>query len=104
MEIEFLHKRFTEKDPQLLMDHIRRMGSGEAPFFPTTLSLVYDKLIGGGFAECTPLSPGLGSHAGGRSLLGPPVPPLPVSTSTSDITPPSINDPIASSSSPQAPQ
>ena len=44
MEIEFLHQKFTEKDPKLLMDHIQRMASGEAPFFATTLGVVYDKL------------------------------------------------------------
>jgi len=44
MEIQFLHETFTEKDPKLLIDHIQRMVSGEAPFFPTTLSLVYDRL------------------------------------------------------------
>ena len=44
MEIQFLHETFLGKDPKLLVDHIRRMGSGEAPLFSTTLSLVYDKL------------------------------------------------------------
>jgi len=44
MEIQFLHETFTEKDPKLLIDHIQRMVSGEAPFFPVTLSLVYDRL------------------------------------------------------------
>jgi hypothetical protein len=53
MEVQFLHERFTEKDPKLLVDHIRRMASGEAPFFPTTLSLVYGKLVEKAFPKLT---------------------------------------------------
>jgi hypothetical protein len=45
MEIEFFHERFADKDPKLLIDHIERMASGGTLFFPTTLSLVYDKLF-----------------------------------------------------------
>lgn len=45
MELEFLHKNFTEKNPKQLIEHIQRMASGEAPFFSATLGLVYDKLI-----------------------------------------------------------
>ena len=45
MEIQFLHENFTEKDPKLLMDHIKKMAAREAPFFGTTLSLVFDKLV-----------------------------------------------------------
>ena len=45
MEIQFLHETFAGKEPKLLMDHIRRMGTGEAPFFSTTLSLVFDRLV-----------------------------------------------------------
>ena len=45
MEIEFIHNNFTEKNPKLLMEHIWRMASGEALFFSTTLSLVYDGLL-----------------------------------------------------------
>ena len=45
MEIEFFYKNFTEQNPELLMDHIRRMASGEASFISTTLSLIYDKLV-----------------------------------------------------------
>lgn len=33
MEIQFLHERFTEKDPKLLIDHIQQMASGEHPTF-----------------------------------------------------------------------
>ena len=46
MEIEVLYQNFIKKDPKLLMDYIRNVASGEAVFFPTTLSLVYDRLIG----------------------------------------------------------
>ena len=45
MEIEFLNSNLTEKNPKLLTEHIQRMTSGGAPFFPATLSLVYDKLV-----------------------------------------------------------
>ena len=45
MEMEFLHRNFTWKDPKPLMEHIQRMASRETPFFSKTLSLVYDKLI-----------------------------------------------------------
>ena len=50
MEIESLHKSFTEKDPELLMEHIQRMAYGETPLFATTLSFVYDKLVEKAFA------------------------------------------------------
>ena len=56
MEIEFLHRSFTEKDPKLLMEHIQRMASGEAPFFSKTLSLVYDKLVE--YASTRPVTSG----------------------------------------------
>ena len=45
MEIGIFLDNFTEEDPELLMDHVQRMSSGEAPFFPTTLSLLYGKLV-----------------------------------------------------------
>ena len=45
MEIQFLHENFAGKDPKLLANHIRRLGSGGAQLFPTTLSLVFDMLI-----------------------------------------------------------
>ena len=57
MEIEFLHGNFTEKNPKLLMEHIQRMASGEAPFFSTTLSLVYDKLVERVFTQPVVSSP-----------------------------------------------
>ena len=58
MEIQFLHETFTGKGP--LMNHIRRMGSGEAPLFSTTLSLVYDKLVEKTVARSVPSGSGLG--------------------------------------------
>ena len=45
MEIQFLHERATEEDPKLMINCIQKMVSGETPFLPTTLSLVYDKLV-----------------------------------------------------------
>jgi len=71
MEIQFLHESFTEKDPKLLMGHIRRMGSGEAPFFATTLSLVYDKLIERAFAQPAPSCSGLGKSTEVQSITDP---------------------------------
>ena len=56
MEIEFLHRSFTEKSPKPLMEHIQRMASGEAPFFSKTLSLVYDKLVE--YAPARPVTSG----------------------------------------------
>ena len=44
--VQLLYDCPSKDHPQLLTDHIQRMASGEAPFFPTTLSLVYDKLVG----------------------------------------------------------
>ena len=60
MEIEFLHRNLTGKDPKLLMEHIQRMASGEAPFFSKTLSLVYDKLVGCAFTRPIISDPDLG--------------------------------------------
>jgi hypothetical protein len=87
MEIQFLHERFTEKDPKFLMDHIRRMGSGEAPFFPTTLSLVYGRLVEKAFPKRTSFGFDLGYLTGGQ---GPtiPTPILQASTSTSSVASP----------------
>lgn len=45
MEIQLLHKSFTEKNPKELVEHIQNMAFGDAPFFSTTLGLVYDKLV-----------------------------------------------------------
>ena len=61
MEIQFLHEKFTEKDPRLLIGHIQRMASGEAPFFATTLGLVYEKLVEKAFSRPVPSGSGLGN-------------------------------------------
>jgi DNA-directed RNA polymerase subunit RPC12/RpoP len=60
IEIQFLHESFPGKGPKLLVDHIRRMGSGEAPLFATTLSLVYEKLFEKTVARTISSGSGLG--------------------------------------------
>jgi len=45
---------FIGKDSKSFTDHIQRMASGEAPFFSTTLSLVYDGVIEKLFTKCDP--------------------------------------------------
>ena len=77
MEIQFLHENFTEKDFKSLMDHVQRMASGEAPFFATTLSLVYGGLVKKAFSKQTPFGSGLGGQSAAT-----PTPPLEASTST----------------------
>lgn len=69
MEIEFLHRNFTEKNPKLLMEHIQKMASGQAPFFPTTLSSIYDKLVEK--ALTTGFVPGNPTEAGNQSIAEP---------------------------------
>ena len=71
MEIQFLYGNFTQKDSTLLMEHIQRMASGEAPFFATTLSLVYDKLVEKAFAQPAPSGSGLGKSAEVQSVADP---------------------------------
>ena len=66
MEIQFLHKNLTEKDPKLLMDHIKKMASREAPFFATTLSLVFDKLVEKTSPRPVPTGFGFGKSSGTR--------------------------------------
>ena len=58
VEVEFLHKSFPGKDPKLLTDHMRRVASGEASFFPNILSLVYDMLIEKSFPNDAPSDSG----------------------------------------------
>ena len=84
MEIQFLHDNFTERDFRLLMEHIRRMASGEAQFFATTLSLVYDKLVGKALAQPFHSGFGLGKSAEVESPAGH-FPPLQPSTSIPSI-------------------
>lgn len=45
VEVEFLQQIPTEWHSKLLMDHIQKMESGEAPFLPMTLSLIYSTLV-----------------------------------------------------------
>ena len=80
MEIQFLHGNLTERDSKLLMDHIQRMASGEAPFFATTLSLVYDKLVENAFSKHTSPGSGLGSQN-----VATPTPPLQTSISNPSV-------------------
>ena len=71
MEIEFLTSNFTEKNPKPLMKHIQRMASVGAPFFSTTLSLIYDKLVEKVFPQT--IAPGSGIRqspgTGGHSVM-----------------------------------
>ncbi|KAF9643676.1 hypothetical protein BDM02DRAFT_1372944 [Thelephora ganbajun] len=81
------------------MDHIHRMASGVTPFFPTTLSLVYDKLVEKSLTK--PISFGLGFDGctGDQSPIDP-TPPLQASGSTPAIdSPPTINSAACSSNS-----
>ena len=108
MEIQSLHESFTEKDPKMLMEHIQRMAYGEVPFFVTTLSLVYDKLVEKAFARPTPSGSGLGRSAEVQSVADPSIASIP-STSTSSDAPSSVPqapapdpepEPVPSSTSP----
>ena len=94
MEIQFIRER--EMDHQLLIDHIRRMASGGAPFFPTTLSLVYDKLVEKALTERTFFDRFLEVARGAR------VSPAPRASTSSSIASPSIIGCAASSSNLQA--
>jgi hypothetical protein len=100
MEIEFLHEKIPMNDPKLLMEHIQRMASGEAPFFATTLSLVHDKLIEKAFAKPVPSGSGLGKSAEVQSVADPRSP-LQASTSVPSVPIPTSSE--ATSSSSQAP-
>ena len=97
LEIQFFHERVTEKDPKRLIDRIQRMACGETPFFPTALSLVFDKLVEKAFEKRTPVGPGPGSCTEGEGVIHP----TPPQASTS-IPPAPVNT-IASSSNFQAP-
>lgn len=61
MEIEFLFRNFSETNPKAFMEHIQRMASGEAQFFPKTLSLVYDNLAERALTQPTTSGPGSGN-------------------------------------------
>jgi hypothetical protein len=89
MEIQLLHKMSTEKNTKLLMDHVRRMASGEAPFFPATLGLVYYKLVEEAPPTHPPSDPGPDSTTRGQDLPNP-TPTLQELTPTSNITSPNV--------------
>lgn len=66
MELEFFLKNFTEKNPKPFVEHIQRMASGEAPFFSTTLSLVYDQMVERVFTQS--IAPGKSTEGGNQNV------------------------------------
>jgi len=102
-EIQFFHERVTKNDPKLLIDCIQRMASGEAPFFPTTLSLVYDKLVEKAFTKQSPFGSGPEVFSAGDNYFVKPTAFPEASAFTFSIPPPLIADTVASSSNLQAP-
>ena len=103
MEIQFFHERVTKNDPKLLIDCIKRMTSGEAPFPPAALGLIYDKLIEKAFTKRTLFGPGPGGCTADESQIFTSTPLPQASTSTSTIPSLPIVDAVASSSNLQAP-
>jgi len=97
MELRFFHERAAEMDPKLLIDCIQRT---DAAFFPTALSLVYDKLVETELTKHTRFDPGPGGCTKGDSPIHPTPPP---STSAYNIPSSSAVNTIASSSNLQAP-
>ena len=86
-EVEFLHKSLAKQNSKkLLMEHIERMASGEAPFFPTTLSLVYDTLVEGYFPQTTTSGPHPGKSPGDQGVTNST---NQATNSTSQVNPPS---------------
>ena len=79
------------------MDHIRRMGSREAPFFPETLGLVYRKLIEKTFTRPVP------SGFVEVQVVGDPAPPPKASASISSVPPALIRTGGTQPSSPLPP-
>jgi hypothetical protein len=88
MEIEFLRNNVTKLDPKSLTDHIRSATSGEAPFFPVALSLIYDKLAEKSFPKDAPSNSGTSQVPGKQSVTtsAPLQAPSPVSITTSAPT------------------
>ena len=82
VEVEFFHKNFTEQNPKPLTDHIQAMASGKAPFFPTTLSSVYGKMLRSTFPQPVASGSGVGNSlvAANRSASGLFAPPPPSGT------------------------
>ena len=67
MEIEFFDRNFIGRDPKPLMDHLRSVASGEASFFPNTLSLAYDKLFERSFPKIVPFDSGPSQVSGNQT-------------------------------------
>lgn len=67
MEIEFFDKNFIGRDPKSLMDHLRSVASGEASFFPNTLSLAYDKLFERSFPKNVSFDSGPSQFSGNQT-------------------------------------
>ena len=65
------------------MGHIQKMASGDAPFLPTALSLVYDKLVENAFPKHASPSSGLSRPGGvqGVTIHPPPYPNTPIRAS-----------------------
>ena len=104
IEIKFLHECFAKKDPKQLMDHIQRMGSGDAPFFAKTLGLVYDRLIEKTFTRPAPSGSGLGKSVEVQSVADPAPPPkAPSSISSVPPTPIGTSSTLLVSPQPPAP-
>ena len=82
MEIEFFRGNFPEQNPKPLTDHIQKMESGEAPFFPATLSLVYGKLLSKAlpqpvaYGSSHRMLPGSGDEGATRAGFSQPLRPL----------------------------
>ena len=86
IEIEFILRNFTEK-PGSLKDHIQGIASGEVPYFPTTLSMVYGKLSERVVARSAASGLGLGkSTETGNQSVSEPVPTDLASASTRSVT------------------
>ena len=107
VEIQFLHETFPGKGPKLLVDHIRRMGSGKAPFYSTTLSLVFDKLAEKTLARSVPSGSGLGKSIEIREIIVhsilPQVPTFTFPTSQSSGTASSSSQPPVPTPAPASP-
>ena len=101
MEIQLLYESLSKKDFKLFLEHVQRMGSGEAPLFATTLSLVYDKLVEKAFARPIPSGSGVGKPAEVQSVADPRTP-FQAPTSIFSFSSTSAFG-VGSSSTPQAP-
>ena len=71
MEIDFLHKNITGNNPKLLTDYIQSMASGESPFFPAALSLIFDGLVGRIFPKQYQFTFAPSNFPGGQSFTTP---------------------------------